>query len=83
MGYSNDKPSMFDDMPKHIGDAVISEISDHLFECWIGGHLDEGMFLADYEMAFFTNDPIVRKKFNEYWEVKEGDEHFLEVDDEI
>lgn len=83
MGYSNNKPSMFDDMPQHISDAVIQEISEELFSNWIAGHLDEGMFIADYEIANISSDLNVKKKFNEYWEVEKGEEYFLEVNDEI
>jgi len=77
MGYSNDKPSMFDDMPEHIANAIVQEISEELFDNWISGHLDEGMFIADYEMASMSSDESVKKQFNEYWQVEEGEEYYL------
>lgn len=79
MGYQNDKPSMFDDMAPHITAAVQSEIAEQLFDSWIGGHLDEGMFYADYQMALMTDDISVKKRFNEYWEVTPDDDEYLEV----
>lgn len=78
MGYSNDKPSMFDDMPEHITNAIVQEISEELFDNWITGHLDEGMFIADYEMASMCSDNSVREKFNTYWDVQPGEEYYLE-----
>ena len=78
MGYSNDKPSMFDDMPEHIANAIVQEISEELFDNWISGHLDEGMFIADYEMASMCSDESVKQKFNEYWKVETGEEYYIE-----
>ena len=78
MGYSNDQPSMFDDMPKHIADAVVQEISEDLFDSWITGHLDEGVFIADYEMANMCSDDSVKQRFNEYWKVEPGEEYYIE-----
>ncbi|NBX77891.1 hypothetical protein EBQ93_00855 [bacterium] len=79
MGYQNDKPSMFDEMPEHISNAIVQEISEQLFDNWILGHLDEGMFIADYEMASMSSDTAVREKFNTYWDVQPGEEHYLDV----
>lgn len=45
MGYQNDKPSMFDDMAKHISDTVLLDIQEQLFDSWISGHIDEGRLL--------------------------------------
>lgn len=78
MGYQNDKPSMFDDMPKYVTDALIEHISLELFDSWHSGHLDEGMFIADYEMASLSSNASVREKFNTYWEVQPGEEYYLE-----
>ena len=78
MGYSNDKPSMFDYIAKHISDAVVQEISEELFDSWIAGHLDEGMFIADYEMAEMCSDKSVKEKFNQYWDVQPGEEYYIE-----
>jgi hypothetical protein len=78
MGYQNDKPSMFDGAPEHVLNAIVQEISEDLFDNWIAGHLDEGMFIADYEMANMCSDDSVKKQFNEYWDVQPGEEYYLE-----
>jgi len=78
MGYRNDKPSMFDDMPQHVKDSVMQECQEALFDSWIEGHLDEGMLIADYEMALMSSDNSVRQKFNEYWEIEKDEEFYLE-----
>jgi len=78
MGYRNDKPSMFDDMPDQVRGAVIQEVSEQLFDSWIGTHLDEVLFIADYEMALMSSDPAVKKMFNEYWEVDKNEGYYLD-----
>lgn len=78
MGYQNDKPSMFDDMAKHISDTVLLDIQEQLFDSWISGHIDEGTFIADYEMASMCSDESVKKQFNEYWQVEPGEEYYIE-----
>jgi len=78
MGYRNDKPSMFDDMPDQVQGAVIQEVSEQLFDSWIENHQDEGMFIADYEMASMSSNPSIKQRFNEYWEVKEDEEYYLD-----
>jgi len=78
MGYRNDKPSMFDDMPDQIQGAVIQEVSEQLFDSWIENHQDEGMFIADYEMALMSSNPSIKQRFNEYWEIKEDEEYYLD-----
>ena len=69
---------MFDSMPDDITNAVVQEICGELFDAWILGYLDEGMFLADYEMASMTSNTSVKQKFNEYWDVKPGEVYYLD-----
>ena len=78
MGYRNDKPSMFDDMPQHIQDSVMQECQEQLFNSWLEMHLDEGMLFADWQMASMSDDDSVRQRFNEYWEIEKDEEFYLE-----
>jgi len=78
MGYRNDKPSMFDDMPQHIQDSVMQECQEQLFNSWLEMNLDEGMLFADWQMASLCSDDSVKQRFNEYWEIEKDEEFYLE-----
>ncbi len=83
MGYSNDKPAILDVMPAELASALLDEVGGALFDNWYESHLDDGQFIADYEIALLSDNKEVKAFFNKHWEVEEGDEHFLKVNNEI
>ena len=71
--------SFLDDENQMLQDAIQVEISEHLFEAWISTQLDEGQEWADYQIALFTSDEYVKRKYNEYYNLKQGDEYYVDV----
>lgn len=75
----NDKGSFLDDENQMVIDAVITEISEHLFEQWNSSNLDEGTFYADYQIALMTDDKYIKSKFNEFYGLTLEDEEYFNV----
>ena len=71
----------FDNIPEHIKDAVFTEIADQLLDDWINANLDESQYFADFQIAFMSNDPLIRKTFNEFYELNPEHDDYLGVDD--
>jgi len=69
--------SFLDDINQMLLDAEIQEISEHLFQEWMNSNLDEGTFWADYQFALMCNSTYIKQKFNEFYELKEGDNEYL------
>ena len=72
----NDRGSFLDDENQMLIDAVITEISEQLFEDWNSSNLDEGTFYADYQIALMTDDKYIKSKFNEFYELTPEDEEY-------
>jgi hypothetical protein len=75
----NDRGSFLDDENQMVIDAVITEISEHLFEQWNSSNLDEGTFYADYQIALMSSDPYLQSKFNLFYELTPEDEEYFNV----
>jgi hypothetical protein len=78
MGYSNDKPAILDTMPADLASALLEEVGGALFDNWYNNHMDEGQFIADYEIATLSDNKEVKAFFNKHWEVEQGEEYFIE-----
>ena len=83
MGYSNDKPAILDTMPADLASALLEEVGGALFDNWYESHLDDGQFIADYELATLSDSKEVKAFFNKHWEVEQGEEYYLEVEEAI
>lgn len=83
MGYSNDKPAILDTMPADLASALLEEVGGALFDNWYESHLDDGQFIADYEIALLSDNQEVKAFFNKHWEVEQGEEYYLEVEEAI
>jgi hypothetical protein len=70
----------FDDLPDHIRDAVFSDIADQLLEDWINNLLDESQYFADFQIAAMSNDPMMKQKFNQFYELNPEHDDYLEVE---
>ena len=81
MGYSNDKPAILDTMPADLASALLEEVGGALFDNWYQSHQDEGQFIADYELALLSDNQEVKAFFNKHWEVEQGEEYYLEVEE--
>jgi hypothetical protein len=75
----NDRGSFLDDENQMVVDAVITEISEHLFEQWNSSNLDEGTFYADYQIALMSSDPYLQSRFNLFYELTPEDEEYFNV----
>lgn len=82
MGYSNDKPAILDAMPAELASALLEEVGGALFDNWYESHLNEGQFIADYEIALLSDSKEVKAFFNKHWELEQGEEYFLEVEED-
>jgi hypothetical protein len=69
--------SFLDNENEMVQGALIQEVSEHLFEQWIDTQLDEGVFYADKQIAIITSDQYIKQKFNEFYNLKEGDVDYV------
>ena len=61
-------------------DAVYSEIADQLLDDWINSNLNEGQYYADKQFAIMSGDKFIFEQFNKFYELKEGDDDYMEYD---
>ena len=71
--------SFLEDVNQMVIDAVYQDISEQLLEQWINNNLDEGQYYADKQFAEMSGDEFVQKEFNKFYELKEGDEGYIEI----
>lgn len=69
--------SFLDNIPQHIVDAEVQEISEMLFDEWLGNNLEDGQFWSDYRFAEKSSSRQTKDEFNKHWEIKEGEEYYL------
>jgi hypothetical protein len=60
-------------------DAVYSEIADQLLDDWINSNLNEGQYYADKQFAIMSGDKFIFDEFNKFYELKEGDDDYLDI----
>jgi hypothetical protein len=70
--------SFLDDMPQHILDAEILEISEMLFDEWMDSNLNDGQFWADRRFAEMSNSEYTKQAFNTFYGLTEDDEEYIE-----
>ena len=71
--------SFLEDVNQMVIDAVYSEIADQLLDDWINSNLNEGQYYADKQFAIMSGDKFIFDEFNKFYELKEGDEDYLEI----
>ena len=74
--------SVFSNESQEVVDAVIKEVSEQLFEDWNNANLDEGEIYADYRILELAGDNYLNGRFNQYYDLKEGDEYYLDWNEE-
>ena len=60
-------------------DAEMTYIAEELFQQWTDSNSDEGIFYADYRFAEMCESVELKKAFNTYYELNEGDEYYVGV----
>ena len=70
----------FDDVNEMVMGAVMTDIADQLLDDWVQSNLDEGQYFSDFQIAFRSNDPFIRKTFNEFYELNPEHDDYLEVE---
>lgn len=70
--------SFLDDMPQHILDSEIQDISEQLFDEWMDSNLNDGQFWADRRFAEMSLSKYTKQAFNSFYGLTEEDEEYLE-----
>ena len=64
-------------------DATYSEIGDMLVEDWVQSNLDEGQMYADFRFAEMSDSNYLKGRFNQFYDLKPGDQYYLEWNEEL
>ena len=64
-------------------DATYSEIGAMLVEDWVNANLDEGQLFADYRFAEMSDSNYLKGRFNLFYDLNEGDQYYLEWNEEL
>ena len=63
-------------------DATYSEIGAMLVEDWVNANLDEGQLYADFRFAEMSDSNYLKGRFNLFYDLNEGDQYYLECEEE-
>ena len=63
-------------------DAEYSAIGEMLVEDWVNSNLDEGQLYADFRFAEMADSNYLKGRFNLFYDLKPGDQYYLEWDEE-
>ena len=63
-------------------DAEYSAIGEQLVEDWVNSNLDEGVFYADKCFAEMCDSNYLKGRFNQFYDLKRGDDDYIEWDEE-
>ena len=77
-----EKGSFLDDENPMVVDAICYEIGMELFEDWNNSNLDEGTFWADYQIALRCDSNYLKGRFNQFYDLKPGDDEYITWDEE-
>ena len=69
--------SFLEDIPQHILDAEILDISERLFDDWMNNNLDDGQFWADYRFAEMSDSELIKDAFNKFYGISQGEDMYL------
>ncbi len=74
--------SFLEDENQMVIDAEMSAIADQLLDDWIQSNLDEGQYYADKCFAEMCDSNYLKGRFNQFYDLKPGDEDYIEWDEE-
>lgn len=63
-------------------DATYAEIGEMLVEDWVQSNLDEGQLYADFRFAEMSDSNYLKGRFNQFYDLNEGDQYYLECNEE-
>ena len=63
-------------------DLTYQEIGEMLVEDWVNSNLDEGQLFADFRFAEMSDSNYLKGRFNLFYDLKPGDQYYLEWDEE-
>lgn len=69
----------FDDVNEMVRDAIFSDIADQLLEDWMNAKADEGQYYLDHQIALMSGDPMLRDKFNKFYNLTEADDDYFRL----
>ena len=69
----------YDDVNEMVRDAIFSDIADQLLEDWLLSWADEGQYELDKQIAYRSGDPMLRDKFNKFYNLTEKDEDYFGI----
>ena len=64
-------------------DMTYSEIGAMLVEDWVNANLDEGQLYADFRFAEMSDNNYLKGRFNQFYDLNEGDQYYLEWNEEL
>ena len=76
------KMSFLENENQMVIDATYQEIGEMLVEDWVNSNLDEGQLFADFRFAEMSDSNYLKGRFNLFYDLKEGDQYYLEWDEE-
>jgi hypothetical protein len=53
-----------------------------LVEDWVNSNLDEGQLFADFRFAEMSDNNYLKGRFNLFYDLKPGDQYYLEWNEE-
>jgi len=74
--------SFLDEENQQVVDLIIQEVAEVLFEEWNNANLDEGDLYADYQILNHAGSNYLFGRFNQHYDLKPGDEYYIEWDEE-
>ncbi len=74
--------SFLEDENQMVIDAIYHEIGEQLVEDWVNSNLDEGVYYADKCFAEMCDSNYLKGRFNQFYDLKPGDDDYIEWDEE-
>jgi hypothetical protein len=74
--------SFLDEENEQVVDLVEQEVAQELFNDWYNALLDEGQLYADYRFLLLADNNYLNGRYNQYYDLKPGDEYYMPWDEE-
>lgn len=75
--------SFLDEENEQVIDLVIQEVAEQLFNDWYNARLDEGQLYADYRFLLLADNNYLNGRYNQYYDLKPGDEYYMPWNENI
>jgi hypothetical protein len=74
--------SFLEDENQMVIDIELQEIADQLLDDWIQSNLDEGQLYSDWRIADMSSSNYLKGRFNQFYDLKQGEQYYIEFDEE-